>query len=199
MLWHTIYLGQQLWGALCSFAPHLCHPLDISQINHIPRLRQYTLVWEREKRGRIKFAVGGLVSFLSFTSWAMWSWCSACNSGAASVNSFFLSGVGRHSLFNMQILHAWGSQRNIQSSVFDTGRSKFESVSCNAHVQRYWNNLFQEQEVSQDVLCGRRFAVLFCWKYKNIFKVNDHREFCVTCSVAYYRQNLWGRVCYFPK
>lgn len=70
VLWHTIYLGQQLWGALCSFGPHLCHPLDISQINHIPRLRQCSLVLKRKKRARTRCAGGGFGFIPLFHFWS---------------------------------------------------------------------------------------------------------------------------------
>lgn len=133
-LWHTIYLGQQHWGALYSFAPHLCHPLDISQINHTPRSRPYSLILKREKGDRMR-CTGGSFGFISlFRFWAILRWFSARNSGSASVNSFFLSGAGRCSMFTVLTLCLWGFQRNIWSSVFNMGRNKSKAVCQSARI-----------------------------------------------------------------
>lgn len=147
MLWHTIYLGQQLWGALYSFAPHLCHPRDISHINHISRLRQYSLVLRREKRVRMRYAGGGFGFISLFHFWAVKTWFSACNSG--SVNSFFfLLSTGRHSLFTAITLWVWGSQGNAQTTDFSSSRSKCKEAYHTAHIHSYWSDPFQPRAAS---------------------------------------------------
>lgn len=65
VLWHTIYLSLWLWGVLCGSPPHLYHPLGISQINHISRLRQCSTVLKRKKRLITRFAGRGLATFFS--------------------------------------------------------------------------------------------------------------------------------------
>lgn len=175
MLWHTIYLGQQLWGALCSFVPHLCHPPDSSQINHKSRLRQYSLILRREMRVGMRYAGGGFGFISPFASEPWQADSQTLNSGSA--KSIFLLRNGRHSLFTALTLSLRLPEK---CSVFSAGRNQSKDLHHNTCLHSSWSHFLQPTAGSvSGCTCPVESKI-------NIFKEDD-QSFVWNCSIFYHR------------